>query len=190
MTSEIDRSLNEILDVMANVSASYAVWRELTDAVNRDKYESIKNQYEEFFVTIDYANFAMVVNGLNMLFEGKDNTHNIRNALLMQRKLGKLYEYRIDKWLHEVNGWKPIIKKIILLRSNVFSHRGRKGTASEFMQKAAITPDEIGSLISNAEKLLKDFHDAVSIDMTLVSFSGRIKELASEVMTALVVKNA
>ena len=187
MNQEIQKSLDELNDIMANVSSSYAVWRELTDADNRPKYENIKIRYEHFITTIDYANFAVVINGLNMIFEENPKTHNLKATLMMQRALGKFYESKIDQWLDLLDSWSETVKKIIILRSNVFSHRGKKGSASDFMKKAGITPNEIGGLITKTENLLKEFTKAASLNMQIIlSYCGKeTKDSTRKVMLAL-----
>jgi hypothetical protein len=185
MNASIEKTVNELLDIMADVSASYAVWRELTDANNRDLYESIKEGYEDFFQAIDRANLAMVINGLHMLLEDKSNTDNLQAVLKRQRSLGRLYEARVDKWLSEIASWQPSIKKVILIRSNVFAHRGGKATASEFMRQAAITPDEIGKLIRSTETLLKDFAEAVLFNVAVLPFGGQTTASTKQLMLAL-----
>lgn len=192
MNQEIQKSLDELNDIMTNVSSCYAVWRELTDVVNREKYEDIKDKYEYFFMTIDYANFAMVINGLNMLFEEKQNTHNLKSVFLMQRPKGKCYESKIDQWPIILDGWSEMVRKIKILRSNIFSHRGKKGTAETFMEKAAITPDEIGKLVEKSESLLKEFTEAASIEMQLnASYAGEVTKVSTqEIMTALKAEDA
>ncbi|MBT9522308.1 MAG: hypothetical protein IV101_15650 [Dechloromonas sp.] len=170
---------------MADVSSSYAVWRELTDADNRDRYDAIKAQYGDFFITIERANLAMVVNGLYMLLEGRKDTDNLQLVLERQKKLGRLYEGRVDKWLEEIKGWKPLSQKIIYLRSNIFAHRGGKKTSSEFARHAAITPDEIGDLIERVEKLLKKFAEAVLFNTAILPFSGSAKGSTKDLMKAL-----
>jgi len=126
VTPEITKIVSELLDIMADVSSSYAVWRELTDEACRERYEAIKTQYGDFFITIERANLAMVVNGLYMLLDGRKDTDNLQLVLERQRALGQLYEGRVDKWLEEIRSWKPLSKKIMYLRSNIFAHRGGK----------------------------------------------------------------
>lgn len=190
VTSDIEKMVTELLDIMADVSSSYALWRELTDADNREKYETTKIAYEDFFLTIDRANLAMVVNGLYMLFESRNNTKNLQAVLRRQRSLGHLYEYRIDKWLTEINSWKPLTQKIVILRSNIFAHRGGKVTSSEFAKRAAITPDEIGELITKTERFLKEFAEAVLFNTTILPFSGQAKKSTEELMKVLNAKIA
>lgn len=185
MNASIEKTVNELLDIMTDVSASYAVWRELTDANNRERYEPTKEAYEDFFLAIDRANLAMVINGLHMLLEDKSNTDNLQAVLKRQRSLGRLYEARVDRWLGEIASWQPSIKKIILIRSNVFAHRGGKATAVEFMRQAAITPDEIGQLVRNAEALLKEFAEAVLFNVAVLPFGGQTTRSTQQVMNAL-----
>ena len=185
MNAAVEKTVNELLDIMADVSSSYAMWRELTDANHREMYDSTKNLYEDFFQTIDRANLAMVINGLYMLLEDKLNTDNLQAVLKRQRSLGQLYEARVDKWLFEIKSWEPTIKKIIKLRSNVFAHRGGKATAAEFMRQAAITPDEIGLLIKNVESILKQFAEAVLITTVILSFPGETIISTKNLMNAL-----
>ena len=190
MTQDIKQSLDVLNDIMANVSASYAVWRELTDAVNRKNYEEIKSIYEGFFITIDYSNFAMIINGLNMLFENNSKTHNLRASLNYAKKIcERLDENRIDQWLSQIDSWSPTTKKIIILRSNIFSHRGGKGTSNSFMKKAAITPNEIEPLISNTEYLLKEITETMTTTLIFSYTRDETKASTQDVMSALMAAN-
>lgn len=185
MTKELHKAINELLGITADVSSSYAVWRELTNAENRDVYECTKQTYEDFFVTVDRSTLAMVINGLYMLLENRQDTHNLRSALQHQRSLGRIYEVRVDTWLDEVNSWKATITKIATLRSNIFAHRGGKLTSSEFAVRAGITPDEIGELIRNVETLLKAFAEATLPDIIALPFAGRTAASTRELMQTL-----
>lgn len=185
MNASIEKTVDELLDIMADVSASYAVWRELTDASNRSRYESTKDAYEGFFLAVDRANLAMVINGLHMLLEDKSNTDNLQAVLKRQRSMGCLYEARVDKWLDEIASWQSSTNKITLIRSNVFAHRGGKATAAEFMRQAAITPDEIGQLIHRTEALLKEFAEAVLFNVVVLPFGDQTLLSTQQVMNAL-----
>ena len=156
-TAEVETTVRELIDIMGDVTASFSIWKELTDVQNQAAYEDTKDRYEEFFLTVDRANLAMVINGLHMLLEDKSNTHNLQSALKKQRTLGQQYEHQVDAWLSEISSWSSSIKKIIKLRSNIFAHRGGKATAAEFMRQAEITPDEIGLLIEKLNTLLSAF---------------------------------
>lgn len=185
MDANVEKTVNELLDIMTDVSSSYAIWRELTDADHRELYESTKNSYGDFFQAIDRANLAMVINGLYMLLEDKSNTDNLQAVLKRQRKLGRLYEARTDDWLSEIASWQPTIKKVIKLRSNVFAHRGGKATAEEFMRQAAITPNEIGLLIKNVESLLNKFAQAVLFNTVILPFSRQTTVSTKSLMNSL-----
>lgn len=186
MNKKIIKSLDEVNDILANVSASYAVWRELTDFENKNKYEITREQYDQFFFIIDHANFAMVVNGLNMLFEDKDNTHNIKSVLLMHRVLSGLFEASVDKWIKEIDSWAAVIKKIRMLRSNVYAHRSNKGSANDFMMRVEITPNEVGKLITSTELLMKEFTKVVGVNTSVISNSGHeTRESTRKLMTDL-----
>ena len=185
MNASIEKTVYELLDIMADVSASYAVWRELTDANNRERYESTKDAYEGFFLAVERANLAMVINGLHMLLEDKSNTDNLQAVLKRQRSMGRLYEADVDKWLAEIASWQSSIKKIIRIRSNVFAHRGGNTTAAEFMRQAALTPDEIAQLIRRTETLLKEFAEAVLLNVVVLPFGGQALISTQQVMNAL-----
>jgi hypothetical protein len=183
--SAIEATIDELLDIMKDVSSSFAILRELTDANNRDQYEAIKNSFPDFFISVDRNNIATIVNGIYMLTENRDNTKNLRVVLKKQRSLKKLYEDRIDAWLNEVHSWKPTLKKVAILRSNIFAHRGGHLTASQFAQKAGITYDELGELVGKMEKLLKTFSEMVLFNTVVLPFPGRAKEDTKELMKKL-----
>ena len=183
--SSIEKTVHESLDIMADVSCSFSIWKELTDANNRSLYEDSKDRFEDFFFSIDRANLAMVINGLHMLLEDKSNTHNLQSVLKQQRSLGKLYEARVDAWLSEIATWESSVKKIIRLRSNVYAHRGGKATAAEFMNQAAVTPDEIESLVIKLEGILKSFAELALPNTAILPFSRSSKESTRELMAVL-----
>ena len=185
MDSELEDSLVELTDVMSSVSSSYAIWRELTDADNRLMYEDIKEEFRDFFSTIDHANLAVVVTGLSIFFEENGNTHNLKTVLLKKTKQGRLYERRVDGWLSEIESWAPMLKKIMILRSNVFAHRGGKNSAPGFFQRAQITPNEIGELVSKAEALLAEVARAIAWDKVVLPQTREAKESTQALKRAL-----
>lgn len=134
------------------VSASYQVWWLYASSDTRPKYLETMDRYSEFYRFDEEAHFRSIVIGLHTLFDGRGDTATIAKILKCS-SLEKKSEIKIRKRLADLQ---PITSKIKTLRDKLFAHRDHQLGYSEVYKRAAITPNELRTVMSASIEIINE----------------------------------
>jgi len=142
-------TLKSELDILEQVARRARVYFDLwwicEGYETRSKNLQAMNRYPEFFRFDSHAHEMTYIMYLCQIFENNSKTLNITNVI-KQAKAQKLSEGQITNAEQALCEAKPIYKKLLIIRHNLFAHRNISLSYKSAFEKANITPNEIRNL--------------------------------------------
>jgi hypothetical protein len=143
--TNLETKLDILVQITLRARCFFEFWWVYEGAPTRPKYLDAMNQYSEFFRFDTHAHQVAYTIYLCQIFESKLNTLNIR-GLLKEAKARNLSEHSIASVEQLLQEAEPILKKLVIIRSNLFAHRSLSLNYKTAFHKAAITPNQIRRL--------------------------------------------
>jgi len=142
---DLETKLDTLIQLVLRARCFFDFWWVYEGAPTRRKNLDAMNQYSEFFRFNAHAQQVAYTIYLCQLFEIKPKTLNIAGALKQakDRSLPQDSITAVEQLLQEA---KPIVKKLVIIRSNLFAHRSLSLNYKTAFAKAAITPNQIKRL--------------------------------------------
>jgi hypothetical protein len=142
---ELETKLDTLVQLVLRARCFFDFWWVYEGAPSRQKNLDAMNQYSEFFRFDSHAQQVAYTVYLCQLFESKPKTLNIAGALkhAKDRSLPQDRIAAVEQLLQEAE---PIVKKLVIIRSNLFAHRSLSLNYKTAFTKAAITPNQIKRL--------------------------------------------
>lgn len=141
----LEQKLDILVQLILRARTFFDLWWVYEGTATRSKYLPAINRYSEFFRFDSHGQQLAYTIYLCQLFEDNPKTLNIRHVV-KEAKTKKLLEKDItaaEKVLQEAE---PILKKLLIIRHNLFAHRSASLSYEKAFKKAAITPNEIRHL--------------------------------------------
>jgi hypothetical protein len=76
--ADLEVRISDIQQDLIDVSLAYDVWRQFTDAGNREAFEGTKARFPHYFEATIHASLVTVVVTCYRLFEDRNKTSNFR----------------------------------------------------------------------------------------------------------------
>jgi len=149
----IDERLEIAGHLVVRTRIFYDVWWFYEGSDTRPEIIDTMNDYPEFFRFDSHAHFVAFVVHLAGLFEGRDDTVSIP-ALVSELASSNVVSGDIVEAESLLNEARPLIPKIIILRSNLFAHRSASLTYAKAFEKADITANQLGHLSELALRIV------------------------------------
>lgn len=150
----INEQLETAGDLVVRTRIFYDLWWFYEGAETRPQIIDAMNHYPEFFRFDSHAHFVAFVVHLAGLFERRDDTINLP-GLLLELAEAKLLEPEAAAEAESIlNEAKPLIPKVIILRSNLFAHRSASLSYAKAFEKADVTANQLGHLSNLSLRLV------------------------------------
>jgi AbiU2 len=148
----------EAIERVVELTCCYETWRQLTNRENELIYKPVIEQYDEFFSTVIHSLLQSVSVISYQLFERRDDTVSIISLL---KTLTGSHASLVSCIKADIDLHKPLLVKVFALRNKVYAHRSNAASPKEVFQSVVITPNELGSIVSLAQKCVVALADAV-----------------------------
>lgn len=142
---EVRKKAWRLGQLVMRARSHYEIWWTYIGADTRPKYVNTMNRYVDFFRFDEHANFVALVMYLSQLFEERRETLNLAGVVAEAEVAGVERSF-IDTAGSALVTAKPIWKKVVILRSNLFAHRSGKLSYEAAFELAEITPDDLRDL--------------------------------------------
>ena len=143
--NNLETKLDTLIQLVLRARCFFDFWWIYEGAPTRAKNLDAMNKYSEFFRFDPHAQQVAFTVYLCQLFESKPKTLNI-NGALREAKARNLPQNTIAEVEHLLQEAEPIVKKLVIIRSNLFAHRSLSLDYKTAFEKADITPNQIRRL--------------------------------------------
>lgn len=150
MNTDIERHIQEVKETLVSAYDNWSIWWLYKN--KEPKYVDVMNQYLGFFTCSISAQFVGMLMAISCLIDEK----NISLISLVKRteSEGILKEKSIKEIDQILIRIRPIIKGILIIRSNVFAHISEKIDTDSAFKLASLVYDDIKNLIEDLGKIL------------------------------------
>lgn len=171
----------ELAGTIVNASLCYDVWWELQNTENQQRYGEIVDNYFAFFDANSGAQLVAMIVLLYQAYETRQDTQNFHS--LLKRMESESNAKRFAEQVRcEIDGVKPIWKKIARARSTVMAHISQKNSSAQLMKDTNLTPNEIRDLIRTSKSILTriagqlEILDTAVFDMSAVEHTRQLMQ--------------
>jgi len=158
--NDLETKLDVLVQLVLRARCFFDLWWVYEGAPTRQMHLDAMNQYSEFFRFDTHAQQVAYTIYLCQLFEDKSKTLSI-SAALRQAKHKGLPPQTIAVVEQLLQKAKPIVKKLIIIRSNLFAHRSLTLDYGTAFTRASITPNQIRCLCEIGLKALNSLRVAI-----------------------------
>jgi len=143
------------------------IWWVYEGATTRGKYLATMNRFSEFYRFDPHAHFVAMVMYLSQLFELRGDTLNLP-SLLENAPSAKVATPVAEQGRSILEAVKPLVAKVMILRSNLFAHRSAKLSYAEVFDLAKVTADQLRELSDAALRIANLLGDAAGVGEKIV----------------------
>ena len=153
-------NMGRLFDAIVAARLHYGIWYVYKNEVDRPKYVDVMNRYYWFFAPSISAHFVAMLMALSTLYDDGPINVSISKLLQEMRDAGKADGVHLPEIKERLEKTDPIVKKIMLLRNNVFAHLSVKIDPFEAFEKANITMNNFRDLIYETAAILNQMGQA------------------------------
>ena len=185
LTSEQEKKLNKFIkdsrELLVTAFHNYAIWWFYKS--EREKYFKVLKKYEGFFSESIYAHFVAMLLSLTSFLDKSSEKYNSiysyidylqRNSFLLKKSFS-----RIDE---EMNKLSPYVKKLMILRNNIYAHQSSKINSDDAFKKADLVYDDFISVIQSIAAII----EIIEADLIQSKFYYMIGSTTSDLEDILV----
>ena len=111
------------------------------------------DKFSEFFIFDSHAHFVAFVVHIAALYKELSNTVNLPQLAKEMKKKFLISNQDADEVHELLSTAEPLVKKVTILRNNLFAHRNNALSYADIFKKADVTPDELRELTDIALKV-------------------------------------
>lgn len=169
----ISSQFREDVDLAGHVAVRARVfldiWWVYDGAPTRAKYLATMNRFSEFYRFDPHAHFVAMVMYLSQLFEPRNDTLNLPSLLENAPSAGVATSVT-EQGLSILKAVKPLVSKVMILRSNLFAHRNAKLSYTEVFDLAKVSADQLRELSDAALRIANLLGEAASVGEKIVHY--------------------
>lgn len=132
----------------------FDIWFLYASRETRPKLLPSMNEYSEFFRYDEHAHFVAFVVHIAALYEKRNDTINLKQLISKSRDLEKIDDKAKEALNTHFDSVGEVVKKIAILRHNLFAHRSHSIEYEEAFSLAKVTPNEMRKLSDTAFKIV------------------------------------
>jgi hypothetical protein len=164
LDTTIEKMIRELIERVIELAPSYAIWWELNNPENRQKYQNNLNDHEDFFASTAQAHFLLIAVVLYQLFDKRKGTKSIHNIFIALEPANidlvkKLRKDVVPRW--------QIFEKIFDIRGNVYAHLNASLSPEEVFARARLSVNALGDLVGLAEDLIAEIAEVAGVGVKL-----------------------
>ncbi len=153
-------NMGRLFDAIVAARLHYGIWYVYKNEVDRPKYVDVMNGYYWFFAPSISAHFVAMLMALSTIYDDGPVNVSISKLLQAMKGTGKVDGIRLKEIEERLKKTDSIVKKIMILRNNVFAHLSVKIDPFEAFKKADITMNNFRDLIYETAAILNQMGQA------------------------------
>ena len=153
-------NMSRLFDAVVAARLNYGIWYVYKNELDRPKYVDSMNKYIWFFRPSISAHFIAMLMSLSVIYDEGSNNITIHRLLGEMETQNGVDKQRIRDIEQQVEKVVPIVKKILILRNNVFAHLSATIDPFEAFKKANITMNNFRDLIGETTAILNQIGQA------------------------------
>lgn len=146
---------------MIELSRSHAIWWEIVQTSNSDRFSQTISDHEDYFATVTQSLFAQFIVIAYQLFERRKDTISLRTLVddleATDTVLASELRAAIDDKL-------SLTKKAFSIRNKVYAHRNRLQTPEAVFATAGLSPDSMREIIDLARDVICALAEAANVE--------------------------
>ena len=176
----------ELVERVAELTDYFELWADLTNRENEPTYQPVIEEFGSFFETTVHSLLQGCSVVTYQLFETRPDSHSIP-SLLRQLELNTHFSGAAIRT--EIDSHKPLLGKVFALRNKVYAHRSAADMPEAVFGNVGLTPNEMRSVLSLAQKLVAELVDANggdSMHTLLEQYHARASRIREQAQALLV----
>jgi hypothetical protein len=144
-------AVREMAERVIELSRSYAIWWELVQASNFERFSQVIDDHEDYFAAITHSLFQAFVIISYQLFENRKDTTSLRSLVNDLEKSNPAVGFKLRSAIDEKL---PLIKKVFSIRGNVYAHRNKLQAPEAFFASAGLSADHMREVLNLARDVV------------------------------------
>ena len=137
-------TIRELIERTIELSRCHAIWWELVNRTNFDRYEQLIQNHEDYFAATTHALFQSVAVISYQLFERRSDTKSILSVIETMRDS---HPDLMNALTAKIGSAKPLLGKLYALRNKVYAHRSKLKSPEQIFAEIGLTPDEMNTAL-------------------------------------------
>ena len=164
-------SVRELIERTSELARCYAIWWELVNRENLDRYEAQIRNHEDYFAATAHSLFQSFVVISYQLFETRKDTKSIP-ALIESMK--DSHPDLMRALTANIESNRPVLGKLFALRNKVYAHRSRIQSPEEIFAETGLTPDEMKGAVDFIRSVMSSLAEAAG-EISSVEFEDEFE---------------
>ena len=154
-------AVREMLERVIELARSYAIWWELVEQSNFDRFSQVIANHEDFFAATTHSLFQGFTVITYQLFERSKDITSLRSLVdalaLTDAALARKLQTDIEAKL-------PILKKAFSIRGNVYAHRNKSQAPEALFAAAGLTSDQMREILDLARAVVSALGESAGVE--------------------------
>ena len=154
-------AVREMIERVIELSRSYAIWWELVEKSNFERFAQVIDNHEDFFAATTHSLFQGFTVITYQLFEKRKDTTSLRSLIdtlaSSDPALARNLQSTIDSKL-------PLLKKAFSIRGNVYAHRNKSQTPEAFFAAAGLSSNQMREILDLARNIVCTFAESANVE--------------------------
>lgn len=137
-------SIQDIKGQVTELTWSYAIWWELSYVQNRTRFKAVLQAYPNFFEAVRLSMEQGFCVTTYRLFDKEARATSLIKLIQNLKKSDEMLAQQLGS---RIDANKELLKKIQIIRQNVYGHRNEKLSPKDAYQKARLKPNEMKAIL-------------------------------------------
>lgn len=147
-SADIKQRIEELYRLLRIAHRNLEIYKVIAVDGRTVKYLDVLNEYLAYFHSAHHAHLVAVIVSLYGFYETRDDSHNINQLIKIS---GPATRQKVESDLQLA---KPLWRKVIVLRNEVFGHRSSEVSIEAAFKKANLNVTSLRDLVNLTHKIL------------------------------------
>ena len=143
--------VGEMAERAIELTRIHAIWWELVNMENFDRYSTTIHLHEDFFAPTAHALFQSFTIITHQLF---DDRKGVTSLVKLTQELATSNPTLRDKLMRDVNAHQRLLRKVRIIRSNIYAHRSKTMRPVDVFAEENLTPNEMASIVHLSQRMV------------------------------------
>jgi len=150
-------AVDELAEVVTDVSRHLAIWRCLVDPENHNRFGSLFKKHVDYFAATAEAHFQAVIVGTFQLMDSRADVVSLRTVLNAVRSSHGPLVADIE---HRIAGHQEIFDRLSIIRHKVYAHRDARACPGLVVAVVDVSPNAIDACVDTLRAAVNDLYNA------------------------------
>lgn len=156
-----ESAIREMVERVIELSRSYAIWWELVEKSNFERFSQVIDSYEDFFSATTHSLFQGFTVMTYQLFETNRETTSLRTLVNSLKSTDPVLAAKLQA---AIDSRLPLLKKAFSIRGNVYAHRNKSQPPETFFAAAALSAAEMREIRDLARDVVCALAESAGVD--------------------------